>query len=127
MNCVRWSMGDASLHGMSTSWVPGQCFGCYPCPWTKLLPMSPDRTPSRRSSLPAPADRLERLVHAGKGRDGHEAVVSLPRHVDLLREIEEHVGRVLHQDPRELGVRLLALADHGRAPRLLEELVDTRV
>src|SRR6266704_1635586 len=44
MNCVRWSMGDASLHGMSTSWVPGQCFGCYPCPWTKLLPMCPDRT-----------------------------------------------------------------------------------
>src|SRR3989442_15917803 len=45
MNCVRWSMGDASLHGMGTSSVPGQCFGCYPCPWTKLLPMSPDRTP----------------------------------------------------------------------------------
>src|SRR5437667_2773176 len=44
MNCVRWSMGDASLHGMGTSWVPGQCFGCYPCPWTKLLPMCPDRT-----------------------------------------------------------------------------------
>src|SRR5881396_3539360 len=44
MNCVRWSMGDASLHGMGTEEVPGQCFGCYPCPWTKLLPMSPDRT-----------------------------------------------------------------------------------
>jgi len=24
--------------------VPGQCFGCHPCPWTKLLPMCPDRT-----------------------------------------------------------------------------------
>src|SRR2546425_952061 len=51
MNCVRWSMGDASLHGMGTSSVPGQCFGCYPCPWTKLLPMSPDRTVSR-TNLP---------------------------------------------------------------------------
>src|SRR6266568_6761584 len=58
MNCVRWSMGDASLHGMGTSWVPGQCFGCYPCPRTKLLPMSPDRTDrglTNGSSSPADA------------------------------------------------------------------------
>src|SRR5437879_823481 len=56
MNCVRWSMGDASLHGMGTSSVPGQCFGCYPCPWTKLLPMSPDRTlrASNKSLKPTP-------------------------------------------------------------------------
>ncbi len=46
MNGVRWSMGDASLHGMGTSLVPCQDFGCYPCPWTKLLPMCPDRTVS---------------------------------------------------------------------------------
>src|SRR6266850_7876017 len=46
MNWVRWSMGEASLHGMGTSLVPGQCFGCHPCPWTKLLPMCPDRTTS---------------------------------------------------------------------------------
>src|SRR5256885_13281345 len=51
MNCVRWSMGDASLHGMGTSSVPGQCFGCYPCPWTKLLPMSPDRTECHRGAV----------------------------------------------------------------------------
>src|SRR5437879_3214398 len=44
MNCVRWSIGDASLHGMGTSLVPCQCFGCHLCPWTKLLPMCPDRT-----------------------------------------------------------------------------------
>jgi hypothetical protein len=37
-------MGDASLHGMGTSLVPGQDFGCHPCLWTKLLPMCPDRT-----------------------------------------------------------------------------------
>src|SRR5206468_2206975 len=50
MNCVRWSMGEASLHGMGTSLVPGQCFGCHPCSWTKLLPMCPDRT-QRPSNL----------------------------------------------------------------------------
>jgi hypothetical protein len=44
MNCVRWSMGDAALHGIGTSLVPCQCFGCHPCLRTKLLPMSPDRT-----------------------------------------------------------------------------------
>src|SRR5437879_10119193 len=44
MNCVRWSIGEASLHGMGTSLVPGQCVGCHPCPWTKLLPMCPART-----------------------------------------------------------------------------------
>jgi len=30
-----------------TSLVPGQCFGCHPCSWTKLLPMCPDRTQCR--------------------------------------------------------------------------------
>jgi hypothetical protein len=55
-------MGDASLHGMGTSFGAHQCFGCYPCPWTKLLPMSPDRTPWRsnnsmqRTALRAAAD-----------------------------------------------------------------------
>src|SRR5262249_54561342 len=44
MNCVRWSMGDAALHGIGTSLVPCQCFGCHPCHRTKLLPMSLDRT-----------------------------------------------------------------------------------
>src|ERR1700693_3160178 len=44
MNCVRWSIGDASFHGMGTSLVPHQDFACHPCPWTKLLPMCPDRT-----------------------------------------------------------------------------------
>src|SRR5437879_2303140 len=44
MNCVRWSMGDAALHGIGTSLVPCQCFGCHPCLRTKLLPMSLDRT-----------------------------------------------------------------------------------
>src|SRR5712691_6777764 len=44
MNCVRWSIGDASFHGMGTSLVPHQDFRCHPCPPTKMLPMSPDRT-----------------------------------------------------------------------------------
>src|SRR5207247_7556575 len=56
MNCVRWSIGDASLHGMGTSLVPCQCFGCHLCPWTKLLPMCPDRTlrASNKSLKPTP-------------------------------------------------------------------------
>lgn len=29
---------------MGTSLVPYQDFVCHPCPWTKLLPMCPDRT-----------------------------------------------------------------------------------
>src|SRR5688572_15531807 len=55
MNWVRWSMGDASLHGMGTSSVPCQSFGRYPCPWTKLLPMCPDRTGRRLTSVAADA------------------------------------------------------------------------
>src|SRR5258707_7714004 len=43
MNCVRWSMGDVSLHGMGTSSVcPASVLGvthvpglnCYLCVWT---------------------------------------------------------------------------------------------
>src|SRR5207249_12194687 len=71
MNCVRWSMGDASLHGMGTSSVPGQCFGCYPCPWTKLLPMSPDRTVYHLT------DDITMLVP--------RAVAPLPLHVSRVR------------------------------------------
>src|SRR5262249_33922816 len=62
-----------------------------------------------RRSLAGPADGPERLVDAAVGRDGDEALVALAGDVDLLREVEEDVGRVLHQDPRELGVVLLPL------------------
>ncbi len=46
-----WPVGDASLHGMGTSLVPRQDFACYPCPWTKLLPMCPDRTVSLANNI----------------------------------------------------------------------------
>src|SRR5215470_12091133 len=53
MNCVRWSMGDAALHGIGTSSVPASLSGvthvpglnCYLCPrtvptWRLTLPSS---------------------------------------------------------------------------------------
>ncbi len=37
-NCVLWSMGDASLHGMGAASGALQC-GVTHVPWTKALPM----------------------------------------------------------------------------------------
>ncbi len=40
-----WSIGDVSLQGMGHLLrCPLVWMFCYPCPWTKLLPMCPDRT-----------------------------------------------------------------------------------
>src|SRR5207249_4437253 len=69
MNCVRWSIGDASFHGMGTSLVPHQDFRCHPCPPTKMLPMSPDRTRTRltpcfRGPAPSAAEHA-RWAHQG--------------------------------------------------------------
>src|SRR3989442_14871563 len=98
MNCVRWSMGDASLHGMGTSSVPGQCFGCYPCPWTKLLPMSPDRTDSallrqfssRRVRVGVVVLSCRRRCKAARGRLGSSKDV--PDAVSLQQAGEGHQG-----------------------------------
>src|SRR6266542_1150467 len=56
MNCVRWSIGDASFHGMGTSLVPRQDSACHPCPWTKLLLMCPDRTVEDKRKIVREAD-----------------------------------------------------------------------
>src|SRR5947207_12445577 len=65
MNCVRWSMGDVSLHGIGTSLVPCQSLGCHPCRWTKLLPMCPDRTATLQQPGVA-AQQPQHAVVAGK-------------------------------------------------------------
>src|SRR4029450_1451194 len=83
-----------------------------------------------RSTWPlfsGPAHRLERLVHAGEGRNRHEALVALPGDVDLLLEVEEDVRRVVHQDLGELSVGALALGHDVGAARLLQQLIDLRV
>src|SRR5258706_306317 len=44
-NCIRWSMGDISHHGIATPPVlgaPACGEKCYPCRWTEVLTMSPD-------------------------------------------------------------------------------------
>jgi hypothetical protein len=35
---------------------------CHPCPWTKVLPMSPDRTPQQPNRGMQPTRRRERLM-----------------------------------------------------------------
>src|SRR5213593_3197791 len=130
MNCVRWSMGDASLHGMGTSSVPGQCFGCYPCPWTKLLPMSPDRTPWNPNRLEQREGRVDRYgQHAPRvrtallyGRDNpmDEAVmqvllrkavsihrtlgISVPLPVDGGTLVEALVSSLFQRGPEQLSL-----------------------
>src|SRR5262249_32506171 len=98
----------------------------------------PSRSGSRRSSARSPlgvrrpsslareAHALQRLVDASEGRNRHEAVVPRARHVDLLLEVEEHVGCILHQELRELRVVLLALGGVGGAACRLERLVRAR-
>src|SRR5438552_13468688 len=45
MNCLRWSMGDVSSHGIEGLLRPRTVARkCHPCPRTVLLPLSPDRT-----------------------------------------------------------------------------------
>src|SRR6266850_3929549 len=85
------------------------------------------RSCARSALLSGPAHRLERLVDPPERGQRHEALVALPRHVHLLREIEEDVRRVLHEGLREVAVELLALGHHGGAARLLEQLVHARV
>src|SRR5437899_6455456 len=127
MNCVRWSMGDASLHGMGTSSVPGQCFGCYPCPWTKLLPMSPDRTPW-------PNHALQRTAAGRRGcnrRASWPPSLSLGRWADLgelglcrsrlqrrrmLRLVDAEFPAAWQRKPRD---RAPALLVDGRALHVL--------
>src|SRR2546430_17155287 len=48
MNWIFWSMGDVCLQGMGhLLGCPQLSSKCYPCPWTQLLPMSPDCTNKR--------------------------------------------------------------------------------
>src|SRR5215813_12720665 len=82
--------------------------------------ISPGRS---RVLLPAPLHVPQRLVDPGERRDRYEPVVPLLRDVHLLREVEEDVRRVLHQELRELRIVLLALGLHVRASRRLQLLV----
>src|SRR5262249_46469448 len=80
-------------------------------------------TSSMGHSLARPAHSLERLVDAAVGRNGDEALVRLPCHVHLLREVEEDVGRIGHQELGELRIVALALRLTAGAPRRLDGLV----
>src|SRR5437867_7381890 len=60
MNCVFWSIGVVWLQGIGhLLWCPHSSHDCYRCPWTKLLPMCPDRTrtPSNPPLDPIPGQR----------------------------------------------------------------------
>src|SRR5947209_20578158 len=121
MNCVRWSMGDASLHGMGTSSVPGQCFGCYPCPWTKLLPMCPDRTREtansafeRAAGSPALAAAAQRARWADLGELG--LCRSRLQRRRMLRLVDAEFPAAWQRKPRD---RAPALLVDGRALHVL--------
>src|SRR5215470_11563697 len=78
MNCVRWSMGDAALHGIGTSLVPASLSGvthvpglnCYLCPRTvplSRLTQRCSRTDALVASRPlaSAAERQYRWVSHG--------------------------------------------------------------